>query len=217
MVFFFPSPEFSTPFCRPLICKLFCQGMVSLECLAALRGIFGLKGKGSGMTSDFALSASSIRRSLSPSIPSARALAADKLRHRPLTSTRTSPRVTPESATHASTAHPNAEVLHRVVLYLLRVQARFDNPPTPENTLLGVGVCIEKRGRGFKFLPQSKYTPIPPLKHAFWLEMGGGGEEGFRDLPLDHCAAKTLAVCELKEKLLAQFHTKIQREAEKRK
>ena len=50
-------------------------------------------------------------------------------------------------------------------------------PPTPENTLLGLGsVC--KRGGGACKIPAAWglkiYTPTPPpLENAFWAEMGG--------------------------------------------
>ena len=49
-------------------------------------------------------------------------------------------------------------------------------PPTPEKTLLGVGVY--KKGGRIKFLPRgaSKYTPPPPSpENALRPEMGVGG------------------------------------------
>ena len=63
------------------------------------------------------------------------------------------------------------------------------HPPSPENTLLGVGGCIKGGGRT-KFLPRgaSKYTPPPPStgKMPLWPEnRGEGGGGGVYNFALD--------------------------------
>ena len=54
------------------------------------------------------------------------------------------------------------------------------HPPTPENTLLGVGACIKREGGRIKFLPRgaSKYTPPPPSPEKCLLAKNGGGGGG---------------------------------------
>ena len=57
----------------------------------------------------------------------------------------------------------------------------YPPPPTPENTLLGVGGCIKGAGGRIKFLARgaSRYTLPPPSPQKCLLARNGGrGEEG---------------------------------------
>ena len=64
----------------------------------------------------------------------------------------------------------------------------YTHPPTPENTLLGVGGAYKKRGGGYKIpaAGASKCTPPPPPvpeTNALWAKNAEGG--GIYNVSLD--------------------------------